>query len=133
MAASYRISDLARELGVTTRTLRHYEEQGLVRPARDGTQRLFSGRDRVRLKLALRGKGLGFTLQELKELFDLYDALNEHAQLEAFLAKLEARRSRLEHQRREIDAMMREIDFFAAQSRRLLKRKPPAEPRPRAG
>jgi DNA-binding transcriptional MerR regulator len=124
---TYRIADLARELGVTTRTLRHYEEQGLVRPAREGSQRIFSGRDRVRLKLALRGKRLGFTLQEMKELFDLYDARSEREKLAAFMMKLEARRKLLEQQRSDIDAMMGEIEFFTVQSRRLMDGAPAPE------
>ena len=64
MNPTYRIADLAREFEVTTRTIRHYEDQGLLNPARQGVTRIFSARDRVRLKLALRGKRLGFSLQE---------------------------------------------------------------------
>ena len=122
MTATFTISDLAREFGVTTRTLRHYEDEGLLSPAREGTNRVFSARDRVRLKLALRGKRLGFSLQEIKELFDLYDlSKDERRQLEAFLAKLENRRVRLEQQREDIEVMLREVDFFAAQCRKLLE------------
>ena len=73
MKATYTISELAQEFGVTTRTIRHYEDQGLLAPARHGVVRVFSARDRVRLKLALRGKRLGFGLNEIRELFDLYD------------------------------------------------------------
>ena len=73
MSKTYTISDLAQEFGVTTRTLRHYEDQGLVTPARDGINRIYSPRDRVRLKLALRGKRLGFSLGEIRELFELHD------------------------------------------------------------
>jgi DNA-binding transcriptional MerR regulator len=65
MAETFTISELAREFGVTTRTIRHYEDEGLLNPERDGINRVFSNRDRVRLKLALRGKRLGFTLQEM--------------------------------------------------------------------
>src|SRR5687767_15607357 len=99
MATTYTISDLAREFEVTTRTIRHYEHEGLLNPAREGTARIFSSRDRIRLKLALRGKRLGFSLQEIKELFDLYDVSKDHHyQLEAFLAKLETRKALLEQQ-----------------------------------
>ena len=123
MAATHTIGDLAREFGVTTRTIRHYEDEGLLSPARHGTARIFSARDRVRLKLALRGKRLGFTLQEIKELFDLYDlSKDEHHQLEAFLAKLEKRKALLEQQREDIEVMLREVEFFAAQCRKLLSR-----------
>jgi DNA-binding transcriptional MerR regulator len=121
MTATFKITDLAREFGVTTRTIRHYEEQGLLSPARQGSSRIFSARDRVRLKLALRGKRLGFTLQEIKELFDLYDlSQDERHQLEAFLSKLEKRKSLLEQQREDIEVMLNEVEFFATQCRRLL-------------
>lgn len=123
MADTFSISDLAREFGVTTRTLRHYEQEGLLNPGREGLVRVFSARDRVRLKLALRGKRLGFSLHEIKELFDLYDlAKDERKQLEAFLVKLERRKTLLEQQREDIEVMLREVEFFAAQSRRLLVR-----------
>ncbi len=121
MTSTYTIGDLAREFGVTTRTIRHYEEQGLLSPRRQGANRVFSARDRVRLKLALRGKRLGFSLQEIKELFDLYDvSKDERGQLEVFLAKLERRRGLLEQQREDIEVMLREVEFFAAQCRKLL-------------
>lgn len=122
MATTFTISELAREFDVTTRTIRFYEDQGLLSPAREGTTRVFSARDRVRLKLALRGKRLGFTLAEIRELFELYDvSRDEHKQLEEFLAKLERRRTRLEQQREDIEVMLSEIDFFANQCRRLLR------------
>jgi DNA-binding transcriptional MerR regulator len=121
MAQTYSISDLAKEFGVTTRTIRHYEEQGLLNPGREGTSRIFTQRDRVRLKLALRGKRLGFSLSDIRELFDLYDlAKDEKKQLEEFLARLEKRHAILEQQREDIDVMLNEINFFANQCRRLL-------------
>jgi DNA-binding transcriptional MerR regulator len=123
MTATFTITDLAQEFGVTTRTIRHYEAQGLLNPQRRGVVRVFSGRDRVRLKLALRGKRLGFSLQEIKELFDLYDlSKDERHQLEAFLAKLEKRKAILEQQREDIEVMLQEVEFFAVQCRRLLAR-----------
>jgi len=121
MSDTYRIGELAREFAVTTRTIRHYEQEGLLTPIRNGHVRVFSRRDRVRLRLALRGKRLGFTLQEIKELFDLYDmASDERQQLEVFLDKLEKRRAMLEQQREDIAAMLQEVEFFTAQCRRLL-------------
>lgn len=121
MAETFTISQLAHEFGVTTRTIRHYEDQGLLTPKRDGLSRIFSNRDRVRLKLALRGKRLGFTLQEIRELFDLYDlAKDERTQLEMFVAKLDRRRAQLEQQREDVEVMLNEINFFANQCRRLL-------------
>ena len=119
-AGTYTIGDLAREFGVTTRTIRHYEDEGLLNPAREGVNRVFSARDRVRLKLALRGKRLGFSLQEIKELFDLYDLAKERDQLAAFLEKLQKRRALLEQQREDIEVMLSEVDFFATQCRKVL-------------
>lgn len=124
MAQTYSISDLAQEFEVTTRTIRHYEEQGLLTPRREGTNRIFTNRDRVRLKLALRGKRLGFSLGDIRELFELYDlSKDENRQLEEFLAKLEKRRVSLEQQREDIEVMLNEINFFANQCQRLLNAK----------
>jgi DNA-binding transcriptional MerR regulator len=124
MNPQFNISELAREFGVTTRTIRYYEDQGLLSPAREGVNRVFSSRDRVRLKLALRGKRLGFSLAEIRELFELYDvSRDEQRQLEVFLGRLERRRALLEQQREDIEVMLNEIDFFANQCRRLLKGK----------
>lgn len=121
MSKTYTISDLAEEFGVTTRTLRHYEDQGLVTPAREGLNRIYSHRDRVRLKLALRGKRLGFSLSELRELFELYDLANdERRQLEEFAVKLDRRRAQLEQQREDVEVMLNEINFFSRQCQRLL-------------
>src|SRR5262245_59303059 len=122
MSDTFSISELAQEFGVTTRTIRFYEDQGLLSPRRSGATRIFSNRDRVRLKLALRGKRLGFSLAEIRELFELYDvSRDEQQQLEAFLVRLERRRALLEQQREDIEVMLNEIDFFANQCRRLLK------------
>ena len=122
MAERYSISELAQEFGITTRTIRYYEDQGLINPERNGTSRVFGNRDRVRLKLALRGKRLGFSLGEIRELFELYDvSRDERRQLEAFLGKLERRRAMLEQQREDIEIMLNEINFFSDQCRRMLK------------
>lgn len=122
MSTTYTISELAKEFGVTTRTIRYYEDQGLLSPTREGVNRVFQSRDRVRLKLALRGKRLGFTLGEIRELFELYDvSRDERRQVEEFVQKLERRRTLLEQQREDIEVMLNEIDFFANQCRRLLK------------
>jgi len=121
MTTTYTITDLAQEFGVTTRTIRHYEDEGLLSPRRDGMSRLFSNRDRVRLKLVLRGKRLGFSLAEIRELFELYDlAHDEKRQLQEFLTKLEKRRALLEQQREDIEVMLNEIAFFENQCRKLL-------------
>lgn len=121
MTTTYTISDLATEFKVTTRTIRHYEEQGLISPQREGTNRIFNNRDRTRLKLALRSKRLGFSLNEIRELFELYDlSKGEVKQVGEFLGKLEKRRALLEQQREDIEVMLNEISFFATQCRRLL-------------
>ena len=121
MSATHTITELAKEFDITTRTIRHYEDEGLLSPRREGQNRLFSQRDRVRLKLALRGKRLGFTLAEIRELFDLYDlARDEKRQLEQFLTKLEKRRASLEQQREDIEVMLNEITFFEDHCRKLL-------------
>jgi len=73
MTTTYRIRELGKEFGLTARALRFYEDKGIVRPKRAGTSRVYSERDRTRLKLALRGKRLGFTLDECREIIDLYD------------------------------------------------------------
>ena len=123
MPTSYSIGDLAKEFGITTRTLRHYEDEGLLTPKRDGATRVFSGRDRARLKLALRGKRLGFLLHEIRELFQLYElAQDEKGQGQEFLARLEKRRATLEQQREDIAVMLGEINFFASQCRQRIAR-----------
>jgi len=117
----YSITDLSREFGVTTRTIRHYEDQGLLHPQRNGAARVFDSRDRARLKLALRGKRLGFALHEIRELFHLYDlGQEEKARLPEFLAKIEQHRALLKRQREDVEVMLNEIDFFAAQCRKWL-------------
>ena len=131
MSKSYTISDLAQEFGVTTRTLRHYEDQGLVTPARDGISRIYTSRDRVRLKLALRGKRLGFSLNEIRELFELYDLANgERRKLEEFAVKLDRRRTQLAQQREDVEVMLDEINFFATQCQRLLAETEPGKSKP---
>ena len=124
MTEEFSISELAQEFGITTRTIRYYEDQGLLGPQRRGAVRVFSARDRARLRLALRSKRLGLSLAEIKELFQLYDlSRNERRQLEAFLGNLERRRVMLEQQRQDVDIMLNEITFFADQCRRLLREK----------
>lgn len=129
MNTTYTITELAREFGITARAIRHYEDEGLLTPHRHGQSRIFAHRDRVRLKLALRGRRLGFTLAEIRELFELYDlAKDESRQLHEFLAKLEKRRARLEQQREDITVMLNEIGFFESQCRKLLRDQERAAP-----
>lgn len=118
MTRTYSISDLAREFDVTTRTIRFYEDEGLLTPERRGQTRIYSPRDRVLLKLILRGKRLGFSLAECRELFDLYDP--EHgnqAQYQLMLDKLAARRAALEQQLHDIRLMQIELDTAEARIR----------------
>jgi len=118
---TYSISELAREFDVTPRAIRFYEDEGLLNPRRDGSRRIYSKRDFVRLKLVLRGKRLGLSLAQVREMFDLYDsAKDERPQLEKFLAALAVRREQLERQRGEIDEELAEIRTFELQSRKLL-------------
>src|SRR5689334_99398 len=115
------IGDLAREFDVTPRAIRFYEDEGLLSPRRDGSRRIFSKRDYVRLKLILRGKRLGFSLAEVREMLELYDsAPDERPQLEKFVAALAVRREQLERQREEIDEVLGEIRGFERQSKKLL-------------
>jgi DNA-binding transcriptional MerR regulator len=119
--ASYSISDLAREFGITPRTIRFWEDQGLLFPRREGQTRVFSRRDRTRLKLALRGKRLGLSLLRIKEMIDMYDtARDESSQLVRFLDVLAERRAAYERQREDIDAVLGEISDFEQVCRELL-------------
>jgi DNA-binding transcriptional MerR regulator len=88
---TWTVGELAAELGVTTRTLRHYEAEGLLRPERVGLNRVYSARDRARLRLVLRGRRFGMTLAECREIVDMYDgaASSERRQLETLLARLD--------------------------------------------
>ncbi len=121
--ASFTISDLAREFALTTRAIRFYEDEGLIAPARKGRTRVYSERERVRIKLILRGKRLGLALSEIRELFDLYAATrNERPQLEKFVVMLGERRAMLLQQREDIDAVLAEIAALERDCRRRLKR-----------
>ncbi|AKI02313.1 putative transcriptional regulator [Hoeflea sp. IMCC20628] len=109
--AVYKIGDLAEEFGVTLRTLRFYEDKGLLKPARVGVTRLFTKRDRARLKLILLGKRVGFSLTEVKRMIDLYDPRGKNvAQLKVALTKGEAQMRVLEEQRSSIHTAIEELD-----------------------
>jgi DNA-binding transcriptional MerR regulator len=118
----YTISALAQEFALTTRAIRFYEDEGLITPIRRGRVRMYGERERVRIKLILRGKRLGLSLAEIGELLDLYEvARNERAQLAKFLVLLEERRVRLLQQKEDIDAVLAEIDGVERECRRRLK------------
>lgn len=114
----FSISELAREFDITTRSIRFYEDQGLLNPAREGQTRIYSKQDRVRLKLTLRGKRLGFSLAEIRELFDLYDAdKSSRTQLQTMLGLVEEKRETLQQQMEDIRMVLLELD--AAEQRCL--------------
>ena len=118
---TYSISDLASEFDVTARSIRFYEDQNLLSPERVGRNRLFHERDRVRLKLILRGKRLGFSLAEIREIFDLYDSEpGEEGQLRYLLESLNQKRAALEQQREDIDAALAEMDEVERRVRKSL-------------
>ena len=118
---TFTITELSREFGITPRAMRFYEDQGLVFPRREGMQRIYSKRDRTRLKLALRGKRLGFSIAEIRELIDMYDTTaDESPQLREFLRVLTDRKAALEQQREDIEAVLAEINRFEQQCEQLL-------------
>ena len=107
----FSISELAREFDITTRSIRFYEDQGLLNPAREGQTRIYSKQDRVRLKLTLRGKRLGFSLAEIRELFDLYDAdKSSRTQLQTMLGLVTDKRDTLQQQMEDIRMVLLELD-----------------------
>ena len=115
------IAQVAREFAVTHRTVRYYEDQGLLSPERRGTQRLFHPRDRVRLALVLRGKRLGFALEEIRRIVDMYDDQpGEEGQLRYLLAQIDQRRADLAQRRADIDATLTELEEVEQRCRRDL-------------
>ena len=124
MTTTYTISELARVLDVTTRTIRFYEEQGMLTPERRGQERIFYPRDLVTLKLILRGKRIGFSLAECKELIDLYDPAGNRRQLARFLEKIEERRGQLKQQMLDIEQMHLELDTAEERCRAALNQAP---------
>lgn len=130
--ATYTITDLAREFGLTTRAIRFYEDQGLLHPQRSGRNRIYGNGDRVRLKLTLRGKRLGLSLSEIRELIDMYDAAKgDRQQLQRFLEVLQNRRDALEQQREDIEAVLGEIASFERQCQTLLGKSAAGKPKKR--
>jgi len=121
--AEFSISELAREFDITPRAIRFYEDQGLLAPRRDGQRRIYTPRHRTRLKLTLRGKRLGLTLAEIRELIDMYEpGRDERPQLERFPEVLEAHRKSLLQQRADIEAQLTEIATFEKRVRKQLGR-----------
>jgi DNA-binding transcriptional MerR regulator len=118
---TFTITELAQEFDITPRAIRFYEDVGLLTPAREGRNRVYAQRDRTRLKLTLRGKRLGLSLQEVKQLVEMYDSPSDTApQLRAFLEVLQAHRSLLEQQLEDIEVTLGEISQHEERCRRLL-------------
>jgi DNA-binding transcriptional MerR regulator len=110
MASELTIAQIAQEYGVTHRTVRFYEDRGLITPERRGTRRIYHPRDRVRLGLILRGKRLGFSLEEITRIVDMYDEQpGEAGQLRYLLAQIEDRRRDLEQRRQDVLAALEEL------------------------
>lgn len=125
-ATTYTISDLAKEFDLTTRAMRFYEDMGLLQPARSGPggrNRVYSARDRTRLKLTLRAKRLGLSLTEAKEIIDMYDSPRDTGpQLRKFLAVLAQHRAQIESQLAELQANLEEVKTHEKEARALLAR-----------
>jgi DNA-binding transcriptional MerR regulator len=122
MQELYTVNQLAEELGVTARAIRFYEAKGLIAPRRAGTTRVFDRRDRARLLLVLRGKRLGFSLAEIREFLDLYDAdRSQAAQVRLLLARTRERIAELETQRRDLEQTLRELREVEMQAQELLR------------
>jgi DNA-binding transcriptional MerR regulator len=126
MATTYSISDLAKEFDLTTRAMRFYEDMGLLQPERSGPggrNRVYSARDRTRLKLTLRAKRLGLSLTEAREIIDMYDSPRDTGpQLRKFLAVLAQHRKQLEEQMADLQANLDEVKVHEREARALLAR-----------
>jgi DNA-binding transcriptional MerR regulator len=130
---TWSISDLAQEFALTTRAIRFYEDEGLIAPQRLGTRRVYGARERTRLKLILRGKRLGLSLVDIKEILDLYDSRQgDRPQLVKFVDALERRRLQLLQQREDIDVVLSEITAIEKDCRRRLARADGAAKRSRS-
>ena len=122
--STFTIAELAREFDITARAIRFYEDQGLLQPLREGAggrNRVYSARDRTRLKLTLRGKRLGLTLSEIKSIVDMYESPKDTAaQTTRFLGVLAQQRATLERQRADIDMALAEVGAHEDECRRML-------------
>ncbi len=137
MATSYTISDLAREFDLTTRAMRFYEDMGLLQPRREGPggrNRIYSARDRTRLKLTLRAKRLGLSLTEAKEIIDTYESPRDTVpQLQKFLVILDGHKRQIEEQMADLQANLEEIKAHEKEARALLAKAQLHAVRPGAG
>ena len=107
---TYSITELSKEFDITTRSIRHYEQEKLITPQRAGSQRIYTKGDRVRLQLILRGKRIGFSLAEIREIITMYDSpCGEQKQTELLVSKIAQRRNALSQQQKDIDTMLVEL------------------------
>jgi DNA-binding transcriptional MerR regulator len=119
------VTQLGRDLGITARTIRFYEDKGLISPQRAGTTRVYTARDRARMILVLRGKNLGFSLREIREYLDLYDADHTQGeQLRALLGGVHKRLELLREQRRSLETTIAELEDIQRQAREALEKGP---------
>ena len=108
---TYSITELSTEFEITPRSIRHYEDKDLIQPTRTGSQRVYSTGDRVRLQLILRGKRIGFSLSEIREIITLYDTpAGEQKQTRLLLGKIKQRRMELDQQQKDIKTMLLELE-----------------------
>ncbi|MES2425001.1 MAG: MerR family DNA-binding transcriptional regulator [Pseudomonadota bacterium] len=134
MATTFSISELAKEFDLTTRAIRFYEDMGLLQPGREGPagrNRVYTARDRTRLKLTLRAKRLGLSLTEAKDILDIYDSPRDTGtQLKKFLAILAGHRKELEEQMADLQANLEEVKTHEKEARGLLAKMEKAKPAP---
>ena len=122
MSTQYTISNLANEFDITTRTLRFYEEKGLLNPTRNGQARIYSAADRTRLKLVLRGKRIGLSLEDSAEIIGMYDPCGSNQQqLEKLLSAIAAQKAKLLAQQNALNDMMKDLDQVEKRTRSALK------------
>lgn len=127
-AKTYSISELAREFGISTRTIRFYEERGFIVPDREGQRRIYSAGDRTRIRLILRGKRIGLSLAESVEIIDMYNpGESDSGQLDSLLARVRKQRAALTEQRRDLDDMLRALDEVETLCRSARQRQEPTQ------
>ncbi|ERB67165.1 MerR family transcriptional regulator [Vibrio coralliilyticus OCN008] len=122
LVETYKISELAKEFDITTRSIRFYEDMGLIQPDRKGSMRIYQRRDRVRLKLILRGKRLGFSLAEIRDLLELYDTNQIDTQLIKMLKIIDEKEAVLKRQREDITIVLDDLNTARQRCEEALQR-----------
>ena len=126
MTRQYSISELASEFDITTRSIRFYEEKGLLKPLRKGQTRVYSNADRTKLKLILRGKRLGLSLEESRDIIEMYAPQRDNSpQLERLLDKIQEKRRQLTQQLNDIQTLLQELDAAEMRCQQALDEAPP--------